>query len=134
MDKNITNGFLKITNPQLQKNTFYNYAGPIVGFDFETEVPSQFKNYTQIEALLSLQQIYFTEINIVKWKPACSNNDNSSRCKFIIKTSNPNLMWYKSESDALGSSNNQIYYKGQKIKTTLFLSWNEKKLVELLQQ
>ncbi len=38
MDKNITNCFLKITNPQLQKNAFYNYDGLIVGFDFETEI------------------------------------------------------------------------------------------------
>jgi len=133
MEKTITNNFLKIKNPQLQENTFFNYDGPISEFDFEKMVPTQFSNYKKIEALLNLQQIYFTSINIVKWKPKC-NQDNSSRCKFIIETSNPDFLWYKSESEAYGSGNNQIYYKKLKIKTSLFTSWNQNQLVNLLQQ
>ena len=129
MDKYITNDFLKITNPQLQKNAFFNFNASVDEFDFEKNVPTQFNNYTNIEKILNPLLIFFTEINIVKWKPQCSK---SSRCKFIIKTTNPNLLWYKSESNALGSGNNQIYYKGQKIKTTEFLSWNEDKFIQLL--
>jgi hypothetical protein len=135
MEKYITNGFLKITNPQLQKNSTYKYDGPIQNqlFDFNDIIPTQTTNYTRIESILNTQQIYFTKINIVKWNSQ-KGYGSPYRCKFIVETTHPYLLWYKYDSEALGGSNNLIYYKNQKIKTTDFIDWTENKLIELLQQ
>ncbi len=133
MENTITNGFQKINNPQLQPNAHFQYDGNINAFDFEKDVPSQLKNYTAIKKLLNEKQIDFTEINIVRWN-AVGRHGSPARCKFIVKTTIPELLWYKSESNAPGSGNNQIYYKKQKIKTTTFVSWNGEKLAELLEQ
>lgn len=132
MEQNITNGFLKISNPQLQQNSTFNYVGNIENFDFASIVRSQLKNYITIQTLLNSQQIYFTEINIVKWNSEVGHG-NPARCKFIIKTSLPNLMWYKYDAQAPGGGNNLIYYKKQKIKTTNFITLNENELIQLLQ-
>lgn len=133
MEKYITNGFLKIINPQLQQNSTYNYSGNIADFDFASIIPTQFKNYQNIKQLLNLSQIYFTEINVVKWNSNI-NYSSTSRCKFIIKTSNPNLLWYKYDAEAPGGGNNLIYYKKRKIKTTSFIDWNEYQLNELFHE
>lgn len=133
MEQYISNGFLKITNPQLQQNLTYNYVGDINDFDFASMVPTQYKNYQSIERLLNSFQIYFTEINIVKWTSQVRYR-SQSRCKFIIKTSNPNLLWYKYDAESPGGGNNLIYYKKQKIKTTCFIDRNENNLNELIQK
>ena len=133
MEQYISNGFLKITNTQLQQNLTHNYVGDINDFDFSSIIPTQYKNYQSIERLLNSFQIYFTEINIVKWNSQVGYGSRS-RCKFIIKTSNPNLMWYKYDAEAPGGGNNLIYYKRRKIKTTIFIDWNEDNLNELLQE
>lgn len=131
MEQYISNGYLKITNPQLQQNTIFNYSGDINNFDFSLMVPSQLKNFTNIEEKLNKQQIYFTEINIIKWNSQAGNK-SSSRCKFIIKTSHPNLLWYKYDTEAPGGSNNLIYYKKQKIKTTIFTNMDDELLDNLI--
>ena len=134
MENTITNGFQKINNPQLQPNAHFQYDGDINAFDFEKDVPSQLKNYTAIKKLLNDKQIDFTEINIVRWNAVSGRYGSKARCKFIVKTTIPELLWYKSESNAPGSGHNQIYYKKQKIKTTDFIKWNGEKLAELLEQ
>lgn len=132
MEQYISNGFLKIINPQLQQNSIYNYVGDINDFDFSSIIPTQYKNYQSIERLLNSFQIYFEKINIVKWNSQVGYGSRS-RCKFIITTSNPNLIWYKYDAEAPGGGNNLIYYKKQKIKTTSFIDWNEDILNKLLQ-
>jgi hypothetical protein len=128
MEAVITNGHLKIRNPQLQDSTFFVYNGPIDGFEFEKTMPSQLNNYNALTTLLNSQNIHPTEINIVRWN---SPKGGGGRSKFIMKTTDPELLWYKSESNARGSGHNHIYYKKQKIKTTTFLSWDAAKLAEL---
>ena len=136
MNEYITNGFLKITNPQLQINSTYNYVGEINNpiFDIHVIIPTQISNYMRIESILNSQQIYFTKINIVKWNSQKNYKRNSTRCKFIVETTHPNLIWYRYDSESPGGSNNLIYYKKQKIKTTDFIDWTEEKLIELLQE
>lgn len=131
MEQFISNGYLKITNPQLHQNTILNYFGDINYFDFASIVPSQLKNFTNIERKLNKQQIYFTEINIIKWNSQAEYG-SPSRCKFIIKTSHPNLLWYKYDTEAPGGGNNLIYYKKQKIKTTIFIDMDDEQIDNLI--
>lgn len=131
MEQYISNNFLKITNPQLQQNLTYNYVGDINDFDFASIIPTQYKNYQSIEQLLNSFQVYFTEINIIKWNSQVGYGSRS-RCKFIIKTSNPNLLWYKYDSESPGSGNNLIYYKKQKIKTTIFIDMDDEQIDNLI--
>lgn len=131
VEKNITNGFLKITNPQLHTLNYYNYDGSIDNFDFMNIIPTQYANFIKIQTLLNSVQIYFTTINIVKWNSQ-TGSGSPFRYKFIVGTTHPNLLWYKYDSEAPGSGFNLIYYKKNKIKTTIFINWTEQELLELL--
>ena len=84
MERYITNNYLKIKNPQLQENTILNYDGSIENFDIENNITSQLNNYFDIQKILNFENIYFTEINIVKWNSQVRFK-YPSRCKFIIK-------------------------------------------------
>lgn len=116
-DKWITNGYLKIRNPLSETNIFFKYVGKIDNFDFQKILSSPYNNFLEIQEILDKHNIQFTHINVVKWQATI----NRSCCKFIVKTTNPNLLWYKYESKAIGSGNNFIYYKAKKIKTTDFV-------------
>lgn len=133
MEPKISNGFLKIENPQLRQGTTLNYVGNINEFDFANIVPSQYKNFCKLRTLLNLSNIEFEEINIVKWNSQL-NHSSPGRCKFIVKTTHPNLLWYKYDTEAPGGGNNFIYYKKRKIKTTIFTNYNVGDLDELLIQ
>jgi hypothetical protein len=133
MEKYINNGNFRITNPQLQPECTFSYVGNIELFDFNDNIKGQQKNFNCIENLLNSQNIYFTEINIVKWNSKINYTSNK-RCKFIITTSNPELLWYKYDTEAPGGSNNIIYYKNKKIKVTSFINLNEDDLFELLNE
>ena len=91
----------------------------------------QTDNYKKCRNNLNFENIYFTEINIVKWNSQVRCK-YPSRCKFIIKTSNPYLLWYKYDTEAPGGSNNIIYYKNKKIKTTNFITFTENDFYDLL--
>lgn len=132
MEKFITNGYLKINNPQLLAETTYNYVGDINDFNPENVIPTQFKNYKRIEELLNSQNIYFTEINIIKWNSKNNLWASPNRCKFIVKTTNPNLLWYKYDTEAVNGSHNLIYYKKKKINTSIFVRYTDEELNELL--
>ena len=123
MNDYITNGHLKIKNPQLQENATYNNVCAVEDFDFANEVKHQLGNYNKIQELLNSQGIFFTEINIVKWNSQKNGCKSASRRKFIIKTSNPDLMWYKYDAEIAGGGNNLIYYKKRKIKTSFFTGY-----------
>ena len=131
MEEYITNNYLKIKNPQLKENTVLNYDGSIENFDIENIITSQLNNYFDIQKILNFENIYFTEINIVKWNSQVRCK-YPSRCKFIIKTSNPYLLWYKYDTEAPGGGNNIIYYKDKKIKTTKFITFTENEFYDLL--
>lgn len=131
MEQYISNGYLKITNPQLHQNTILNYSGDINDFDFASIVPSQLNNFLSIERKLNKQQIYFTKIYIIKWYSQVGYR-SPSRCKFIIETSHPNLLWYKYDTESPGGGNNLIYYKKQKIKTTIFIDMNDEQIDSLI--
>ena len=132
MEPQISNGFLKIENPQLRQGTTFNYVGNIgTEFDFANIIPSQYKNFCKLRSLLNSANIEFEEINIVKWNSQC-NYSSPSRCKFIVKTTHPNLLWYKYDTESPGGGNNLIYYKKRKIKTTVFTDYNLDDINELL--
>lgn len=130
IEQYITNGYLSITNPQLQPNAYFNYDSTITDFDFKNIVPTQYSNYLMVENQLNSVEIYFDSINIVKWN-STKGYGSKSRCKFIVKTSNPKLLWYKYESESPGSGNNLIYYKNEKIKLTHFVELEQNKLLQL---
>lgn len=134
MEQFITNGYLKIINPQLLPETTYNYVGDINNFNPETVIPTQLNNYKRIEELLNRQGIYFTEINIIKWNSKKNLYLSTNRCKFIVRTTNPNLLWYKYDTESAGGGNNLIYYKKEKIKTTIFRNYTDQELNELLNE
>ena len=96
-------------------------------------ITSQLNNYFDIQKILNFENIYFTEINIVKWNSQVRCK-YPSRCKFIIKTSNPYLLWYKYDTEAPGGGNNIIYYKDKKIKTTKFITFTENEFYVVLNE
>lgn len=132
MERYITNDYLKIKNPQLQENTIFNYNGYIEDFDFNN-ISSQLNNFFNIQKILNFKNIYFTKINIVKWNSQVRCK-YLSRCKFIIQTSNPYLLWYKYDTEAPGGGNNFIYYRDKKIKTTKFITFTEDEFYNLLNE
>jgi hypothetical protein len=110
----INNGYKKFNNPIIGKtNIIKSSEGQIPNnFDFE----HQQKNFDKINNILLEFNIYPTELYYVKWNIKDSNN----RVSFIVKYSNPAIIWQKYESDSIGSGHNHIYIKKTKVYTTVF--------------
>lgn len=82
---------------------------------------------------LEIQYIFFTELNLVKWNAPGKRSKPTNRYSFILKTTHPNLFWYKRDFDSFGSGHNCFYYKKDKIKISSFMLYDNKHITELLQ-
>lgn len=110
----ITNGYRKINHPSCDKeNIVETYEGPYhINYNFGPQT----KNFEKIKSILNEFHIYPTEIIHVKWISPCGGN----RTSFIVKFSDPNILWRKYDSNGEGCGNNNIYIKKRIIKLTKF--------------
>lgn len=102
MEETITNGYSSTKNPQLQENSTFNYVGNVNDFDFSKHVKGQLRNYNVLTEILQRHGISFTELNLVKWNAPEKRRQPTNRYSFILKTTHPNLFWYKRDFDSFG--------------------------------
>ena len=112
-NNSITNGYKLFDHPFVGKIKIIDaFEGNINNFNLG---PQQ-KNFEKINSVLNEFSIYPIEIIYVKWKSPYGGN----RTHFIVKYSDPNIIWRKYESNAQGSGHNHIYIKNAQIKLTEF--------------
>ena len=120
----ITNGtdkvYKKVKNPAKYPDVTDKYEGPLVsGFDFK----HQTANWEKIKTSLEPWQIYPTEIYFA---------NRAGKSSFVVLFSNPDIIWNKYEGEGYGSGQNLIYFKDKKIKTTLWITYSEQKIGQIL--
>lgn len=115
----ITNGCKKVKNPAKIANVNDRFQGTIQeNHDFQY----QKNNADKIKALLEPNGIFMTEIYSAK---------RAGKAIFVVLFNNPHIMWQKYEGEGYGSGQNYIYYKEQKIHTTLFVDLTPTEILEL---
>ena len=120
-DKYIKNENIKIKN-LLKIPNAETYNGNCELYDFRNQ-KSNFENFKNKIIKLG---IYPTTLYGAVWRI------NTLRHSFLIQTSNPNLLWYRYDTDSFGGSQNYIYIKKQKIKLTNFLVMTDDQIINLL--
>ena len=81
---------------------------------------------------LSNFNIKFTKIIAIKWCPY--GTKIPKRTTFIVKSTHPNLWWYKYDSDSPGSGNNYVIFKDTKYKVTSWLSFSQEKIFKIINE
>ncbi len=110
----IMNGYCKIKNPLKTHNNFFEYAGPVEGYDFGPQT----NNYTAIADVLQSHGYKLNEIYVGKWMP----KPTSKRCTFVVNSDWDKFMWHKKESNGVSSGGNYIHIGKNKYNTTDFLA------------
>jgi len=118
--KFITNLHRKVKNPALCIGVNNKYQGQLhqdYNFKYQTN------NFLNICKSLELFNIYPTEIY---------SSMRLGKSVFVVIFNNPNLIWQKYEGKALGSGGNYIYWKSHKINTTVWLSYSQTQIEQIL--
>ena len=114
MDKFIIiNDKVKIRNPCFDQNNIY--SGDINNFSFndKSRFINQQKNYQLLKDSFESYDIKLTYV----WSGTCNNN----LTKFLVRSENCKIYWYKYEGKTPGGSQNSLFINGNKIKLTKWL-------------
>ena len=114
MDKFIIiNDKVKIRNPCFDQNNVY--SGDINNFSFtdKSRFINQQKNYQLLKDSFETYDIKLTYV----WSGSCNNN----LTKFLVKSENSKIFWYKYEGKTPGGGQNSLFINGNKIKLTKWL-------------
>lgn len=58
--------------------------------------------------------------------------NESHRNSFLVLTSNPDILWYRYDTNSYGAAQNWIYLKKQKIKLSYFVDMSDQYILSLL--
>ena len=105
----ISNGTKKVKNPVKYQGVTNTYQGQIPpDYDWKFQIG----NFQAISNSLVPHGIQPTEIYTAT---------RAGKSSFTVCFSNPDIIWNKYEGEGYGSGQNFIYYKGHKIKTTIWI-------------
>ncbi len=140
-DKYLRNQYIKLNNPLMKVLSIHNYEGnDIKNYDWLR----QKKNYDDFVNIIYSYGIIPTYIYSTKWSSNTANkradktivdediNSKINHHAFILLTSNPNLIWERTDKNEPGLSYNWIYYKDKKMKLTDFFKMTEQEIRDLL--
>lgn len=116
----ITNGYKKVKNPTKFVGVTDKYEGvllPHYDFKYQTE------NFNKITESLVPHQIFPTEIY---------SASRAGKTFFVVCFNNPNLFWHKYEGEGYGSGQNFIFWKSQKIATTVWIQYTPEQINQLI--
>ena len=104
---------VKVRNPCFDQNNIY--SGDINNFSFtdKNRFINQEKNYQLLKESFDIYNIKFVYV----WSGTCENN----LTKFLVKSENGKIFWYKYEGKTPGGSQNNLFINGNKIKLTKWL-------------
>ena len=115
----IFNEYKKIKNPTKYPKTIQKYQGLLAeDFDFK----HQKDNFTKIKTSLEHFNIFPTEIYYA---------ERVGKTMFVVCFTNPNIFWHKYEGEAYGSGQNYIYWKSQKINTTIWIKLTPDEILQI---
>ena len=106
---------IKVRNPCFEQNNIYN--GSIDNFSFtdKNRFINQYKNYELLKESFDIYNIKFSHV----WAGTSNNN----LTKFLVKSDDDNIFWYKYEGKTPGGAQNHLFIKGNKIKLTDWLNF-----------
>ncbi len=128
----MTEKYIYLTDKKKIKNPIYDtnrcnikaYQGPINDFDFE----HQTNNYLNLAKSLEPFNIKLTDI----WYGKFTDDCNSNKSHFVVKSEDGNFYWQKYEGMSYGSGQNRIFIKGNQYKTTKWLSCTQEERENIL--
>jgi hypothetical protein len=88
---------------------------------------SQKLNFEKFKNKIEKCSIVPTQLYAANWEAY-----SSARHSFLVLTSDPNLLWYRYDTNSIGAAQNWIYLKKKKIKLTDFLNMDEQDIVNYL--
>lgn len=116
----ISNEYKKIKNPVRILGTTNKIQGLLApNHDFK----HQTENFEHIKQSLAPFGIVPTEIY---------SAERVGKATFVVCFSNPNIFWQKYEGESYGSGQNYIFWKSQKIKTTVWVDLNQDQIAGIL--
>ncbi len=135
----LKNEFIKIKNPMEKVKSVKNYKGDLTNYDWLR----QSDNFQQLLLNLNNFNIVPTYIYSTKWSSKTAyfvdkvlyDDDFESKVNhhaFVLLTSNPNLIWQRTDVNQPGLSYNWIYYKDKKMKLTDFFKMSNEAIHDLL--
>ena len=118
---------IRIRNPC--SNVLYEnaYCGPVNKFNFKGQGLNQLSNYEKLQVSLTAINMPLTYI----WAGSDFINQRT-RTNFVAKDEEDNIYWYKYEGPSRGSGQNYLYLFGNKIKLSLWLSWDNSHRIEYI--
>ncbi len=134
---------IKLTNPLLKVLSLRNYEGnDLTNYDWIR----QKNNYEQFLGIIQKFGIDTTYIYSAKWSSHTArirmdktiiDEDMDSKINhhaFILLTSNPHLIWERTDKNEPGLSYNWVYYKDKKMKLTDFFKMTEEEIRNMLEE
>ena len=129
--KFLCNQYIRLGNPILAHPSEHNYIGNDVLPTIEWK--RQKKNIDKFLEQISHFDIVPTMIHSAKWNPL-NIAEQPTRFSFILETSDPNLIWQRTDQNGVGLSYNWIYYKKNKINLMIFNAYTLEELTTFLER
>jgi len=129
---------IQLTNKNKMKNPYHKGTanklhGNVADFDFSSLSLNQLNNYDLLCKKLAEVNIIFDKISLSSIERIVRNSTQYGTT-FIATTSNPQIFWYKSESQAIGSGGNHMIIGGKKVKVTEFIKMNRIELIKMIDE